>query len=691
MTKPKDEAQEPEDRAPEDDAEVADRLSSLFGPDDDAPPAKGTPGIRLDKTGALADRPKLQPKKPYARDDAPRPEDEIVRSADADRRPGAPRKATIPPPIGTLRPPGYEEPAPKPPDDEVMIGGGTFLFGEEKETREVPAFRIDRYPVRNAEYEVFVKATGHRPPLYWLDGKMPPQLAEHPVVGVDYFDALAYARWKGKDLPYEDEWERAARGKEGTTYPWGDEVELGQANTARLGLKMTMPVGWYEMNVSPDGVWDTMGNVWEITHSPAPGGGIVVRGGSWFDFVLYAKTWFRFASRPEARNGTIGFRCVRRMKPRPDVEREVLPDVVDAAVDARRGPQPKVDVSTFSAERRDLVPDYRRLGQLMSEREEEEAEARGAALLGRLPGGRERPLRAPVRATPPPPLSTPPPPKPKPAPRPAPKPESRPEPRPTARPAPKPEPRPEPRPTARPAPPPPPPPPPVAEEIESRHRLGLWLVAGAAVVLVGALLALLLAPKGQEPPAPAEGPEVAVGLPEPPAPLETASLLPRPPDDDPRDVQPPVWVDAPTTKGLDRLRRGVWLVVFADLPGEAGAETVTTANALHRSLRDTTARLALVVPRSYFEAADGGLLDEDARRTRLRDLGGTTDLLVILDPPASPPAGGEVRAAYGVVDPQAALVLVDGRRRHRTAPTEGGFTEAALVPLAERAAAIDAP
>ena len=55
-----------------------------------------------------------------------------------------------------------------------------------------------------------------------------------------------------------------------------------------------------------------VGNAWEITHSPAPGGGVVVRGGSWYDFALYAKTFFRFASRADARNGTIGFRCCSR-------------------------------------------------------------------------------------------------------------------------------------------------------------------------------------------------------------------------------------------------------------------------------------------------------------------------------------------------------------------------------------------
>ena len=78
--------------------------------------------------------------------------------------------------------------------------------------------------IEDAQYEVFVQETGHRAPLYWRGGAYPDELADHPVVGVDYFDALAYAQWKGKDLPFEDEWERAARSRDGRTYPWGEDT-----------------------------------------------------------------------------------------------------------------------------------------------------------------------------------------------------------------------------------------------------------------------------------------------------------------------------------------------------------------------------------------------------------------------------------------------------------------------------------
>jgi hypothetical protein len=264
---------------------------------------------------------------------------------------------------GTVRPTGATLA-----DSLVPIPAGSWLSGEEKRGGSLPAFQIDRDPVTHGDYEVFVLATGHRPPLYWKGGRCPEELRDHPVVGVDYFDAVAYARWARKDLPFEDEWERAARGTDGRTYPWGDEPDLA-ANTARTGIRSTVPVGFYPKNTSPDGCRDMVGNVWELTHTPAPGGGVVVRGGSWFDFALYAKTYFRFASRPEARNGTIGFRCVKRAAARTDAQRAVSDAEVDAALSARRGRQDPADPTTWTAERRDLVPDLRRLRQLLVTRD----------------------------------------------------------------------------------------------------------------------------------------------------------------------------------------------------------------------------------------------------------------------------------------------------------------------------------
>jgi len=367
---------------------------------------------------------------------------------------GGPEPAAPPPPTGAALADGL-----------VSIPAGAWLRGEEKRTATLPAYRIDRDPVTHGDYEVFVLATGHRPPLYWKGGRCPEELRDHPVVGVDYFDAIAYARWAKKDLPFEDELERAARGTDGRTYPWGEEPDLC-ANTARTGARSTIPVGFYAKNTSPDGCRDMVGNVWELTHSSAPRSSVIVRGGSWFDFAVDAKTWSKRATRPDARNGTIGFRCVVRPAPRTDVARAVPDAEVDAALAARRGRGEAVDPATWSVDRRDLVPDFRRLRQLLVTREEDEADetrrAQSASparpLVKRAFGSGAAPAPAALPSAPPPaisrPVSPPPTPPPPPSP-PAPRPPvsvSAPAPSPVAVPAPIPVAAPAPRPVAGPAP-----------------------------------------------------------------------------------------------------------------------------------------------------------------------------------------------------------------------------------------------
>ena len=83
----------------------------------------------------------------------------------------------------------------------VKVDGSVFLSGPSNEPVWSPAFYIDVHPVSNAEYALFVAATGHTPPQHWEDGKFPEQLADHPVVFVTWKDAAAYAEWAGKMLP----------------------------------------------------------------------------------------------------------------------------------------------------------------------------------------------------------------------------------------------------------------------------------------------------------------------------------------------------------------------------------------------------------------------------------------------------------------------------------------------------------
>ena len=122
----------------------------------------------------------------------------------------------------------------------VLIPAGSFKMGSNNgkdnekpvHTVYVDAFYMDKYEVTNAQYRKFMSATGHREPKYWdySDYNQPNQ----PVVAVSWNDATAYARWAGKRLPTEAEWEKAARGGlEGREYPWGDTIDSSKARYNR--------------------------------------------------------------------------------------------------------------------------------------------------------------------------------------------------------------------------------------------------------------------------------------------------------------------------------------------------------------------------------------------------------------------------------------------------------------------------
>ena len=162
----------------------------------------------------------------------------------------------------------------------VEVPAGEFWMGSEKGgDNERPvhrvfleSFLIARVPVTNAQYRFFVDAAGHKPPDHWEDGRVPPGLEGHPVVGVTWHDAMAYCRWlaevvgKSVTLPSEAQWEKAARGSDDQReYPWeGDWID-GYCNTSELGLGGTTPVGIFPEGVSPYGCLDMAGNVWEWT------------------------------------------------------------------------------------------------------------------------------------------------------------------------------------------------------------------------------------------------------------------------------------------------------------------------------------------------------------------------------------------------------------------------------------------
>jgi formylglycine-generating enzyme required for sulfatase activity len=200
------------------------------------------------------------------------------------------------------------------PDTEtVVIPEGPFLLGEARQQVELPAYRMAKYPVTNGEYQRFIEATGHRTPDHWLSGgRYPPDLARHPVVFVSWHSAVAYAEWAGGRLPSEAEWEKAATGSDGRLYPWGNDFVAANCNTSESGSEGTRPVEAHPAGISPYGVMDMAGNVWEWTTTPyeTDEQWRVLKGGAWdYKGLKDARCAFRVYFKPDFRNSAVGFRC----------------------------------------------------------------------------------------------------------------------------------------------------------------------------------------------------------------------------------------------------------------------------------------------------------------------------------------------------------------------------------------------
>jgi formylglycine-generating enzyme required for sulfatase activity len=196
----------------------------------------------------------------------------------------------------------------------VHVSAGPFLYGDDKQELNVREFWIDRTPVTNAEYARFIAATGHEPPNHWTGGKLPQEIADHPVTQVSWYDAMAYADWAGKRLPTEEEWEKTARGTEGQIYPWGEEPPTSGGCNFGNNVGTTTPVGRYSpQGDSPYGCSDMAGNVWEWTSSSydTEGDRKVLRGGCWDNEPLHVRSAYRISNTPESRGSVMGFRCVK--------------------------------------------------------------------------------------------------------------------------------------------------------------------------------------------------------------------------------------------------------------------------------------------------------------------------------------------------------------------------------------------
>lgn len=238
---------------------------------------------------------------------------------------------------------------PAPPEEMALIPAGEFTMGSNEVDREakalqygsrkpwyanerperkvsLPEYYIDRTEVTNKKYKGFVDATKHAAPPDWANGAYPGS-PDNPVVNVTWADASAYCEWKGKRLPTEQEWEKAARGADGRRFPWGDDFDIKKVNT--MGeYQGTTRVGMFPEGKSPYGVLDMSGNAQEWTadwYKPYPGSDYndndygekfkVIRGGGWggmghYTLQVYVRSAFRSTAVPEGRFNDVGFRCV---------------------------------------------------------------------------------------------------------------------------------------------------------------------------------------------------------------------------------------------------------------------------------------------------------------------------------------------------------------------------------------------
>lgn len=220
--------------------------------------------------------------------------------------------------------------------DMVWIPAGPFTMGStwfdiEGPPRivDLPGFWIDRYPVTNREYLAYAQETAAPWVPDWPDDGPNEELLDCPVERVDWVQAVAFAAWRGMRLPAEAEWEKAARGTDARTWPWGEEFVEANANvwdSAKALGRTTIPNGALPGNVSPYGVVDLAGNVeeWvEDVFAPHPGSSAsspsasgecrVLKGGSWFYTNEFTRGSFRRGALPTFTGyelaGGPGFRC----------------------------------------------------------------------------------------------------------------------------------------------------------------------------------------------------------------------------------------------------------------------------------------------------------------------------------------------------------------------------------------------
>ncbi len=225
----------------------------------------------------------------------------------------------------------------------VLVPAGEFTMGSDSgnpneqpvHQRYLDAFYMDKYEVTNSLYQSCVNAGGCDPPhevgsptrSSYYDNH---EFANYPVIYMDWFQSKRYCEWRGGYLPTEAQWEKAARGTEGRTYPWGEGIGCDRANYFSLCVEETTEVGSYESGKSQYGVYDMAGNVWEWVSSSDASYPYslsdgredldlsklrVIRGGAWDGNDQQARSTFRFGYSPDVVIYSHGFRCAMDANP----------------------------------------------------------------------------------------------------------------------------------------------------------------------------------------------------------------------------------------------------------------------------------------------------------------------------------------------------------------------------------------
>ena len=216
----------------------------------------------------------------------------------------------------------------------VLVPGGFFWMGAKKQKKDerpyrlvyIDSFYIDRYPVTNEQFSAFLQSSRYKGPRV-RQPRSDIEWSKRPVTRINWHDASAYAKWALKRLPTEAEWEKSARGIDGRTWPWGDEAPTEIHTHLDQDEGPPPPVGTHIANISPYGVHDLAGGVWEwcvdqydqyfyprsAPRNPRCDDGDhryrVARGGAITYSAFTARCSYRGWNVPHMRSAVYGFRC----------------------------------------------------------------------------------------------------------------------------------------------------------------------------------------------------------------------------------------------------------------------------------------------------------------------------------------------------------------------------------------------